>query len=105
MRREQLGMSQEELGLEIRTDKGKISRYESGQMVMRVDRFFQIAEALQAPLEELCPSWLCDGERMDPRLRRLGELLGTLSAEKQAEACRGMEALAMGFQALEQRRG
>ena len=56
--RERVGMTQEELGIEIGADKGKISRYESGQMVMKVDRLFQIAEVLRVPVDELCPKWL-----------------------------------------------
>ena len=96
--RERIGMTQEALGLEIGADKGKISRYESGQMVMKVDRLFQIAEVLQAPLEELCPKWLCREEPIGPRLYRLAKIIHTLPAERQAVFFCAAEAMAAGFQ-------
>ena len=95
--RERIGMTQETLGLEIGADKGKISRYESGQMVMKVDRLFQIAEALQAPLDELCPKGLCREDPIGPRLYRLAEIIDTLPTEKQAVFFCAAEAMAAGF--------
>ncbi len=101
MWRERMEMTQEELGLEIGADKGKISRYESGQMVMKVDRLFQIAEALQIPLEELCPVWLCDQKRADPRLFRLADAIQKLPEEKQVILFQAAEAMAIGFRTVD----
>ena len=95
--REVAGMTQEKLGLEIGADKGKISRYESGQMAMKVDRLFQVAEALQVPLEELCPSWLCDRKRIDPRLFRLSDAIQKLPEDKRTALFQATEAMAIGF--------
>ena len=99
--RERAGMTQEALGLEIGADKGKISRYESGQMIMKVDRLFQIAEVLQAPLDELCPKWLCREEQIGPRLYKLAKIRHTLPAETQTIFFCATEAMAVGLQAGE----
>ena len=99
--RERVGMSQEKLGLEIGADKGKISRYESGQMVMKVDRLFQVAEALRVPLNELCPAWLCDQKRIDPRLFRLTDVIHKLPGEKQAILFQAAEAMVIGFHTVD----
>lgn len=44
--REFLGMSQEELGLDVGSNKNTIYLYETAQRVMKVDRLFEISEAL-----------------------------------------------------------
>lgn len=74
--RERVGLTQEELGMEIGADKGKISRYESGQTAMKVDRLFQIAEVLQVPVDELCPKWLRLQGWMAPGVYRLVKSTG-----------------------------
>ena len=96
--RERIGMTQEELGMEIGVDKGKISRYESGQMVMKVDRLFQIAEVLQVPLDELCPKWLRRQEQAESRLYQLAKMIQKLPAEKQDVFFHAAEAMVIGFQ-------
>ena len=96
--RERIGMTQEELGMEIGADKGKISRYESGQMVMKVDRLFRIAEVLQVPLGELCPKCLCRQEQTESRLYQLAKMIQNLPAEKQNVFFHAAEAMAIGFQ-------
>lgn len=99
--REQVGMTQEELGMEIGADKGKISRYESGQMVMKVDRLFQIAEVLQVPVDELCPKWLRMQERMVPRVYRLVKMIQELPVDKQDIFLCAAEAMVIGFRSAE----
>ena len=95
--REQVGMTQEELGMEIGADKGKISRYESGQMVMKVDRLFRIAEVLQVPLDELCPKWLRRQEQTESRLYQLAKMIQNLPAEKQDVFFHAAEAMVIGL--------
>ena len=92
-----LGMTQEELGMEIGADKGKISRYESGQMVMKVDRLFRIAEVLQVPLDELCPKWLRRQEQTESRLYQLAKMIQNLPAEKQDVFFHAAEAMVIGL--------
>ncbi len=99
--REQVGMTQEELGMEIGADKGKISRYESGQMVMKVDRLFQIAEVLQVPVDELCPKWLRMQERMVPRVYRLVKMIQELPVDKQDIFLCATEAMVIGLRSAE----
>ena len=90
-------MTQEELGMEIDADKAQISRYESGQAAMKVDRLFQIAEVLQVPVEGLCPKWLCDRERISPQWHRLAGVIEKLPEEKREVLFRAAEAMAIGF--------
>lgn len=73
--REFLGMSQEELALEIGTSKGTISLYESGQMAMKVDRLFEIADALFVTPLELSPERFNIQPDIDPRLFQIGEMV------------------------------
>ncbi len=95
--REFLGISQEDLGLEVGTGKETISRYESAQVVMRVDRFFELAEALYITPTELSPKQLSNQQEIDPRLFQLGEKMKKLKPQQQADAYRAMEALLIGF--------
>ncbi|MDO4167929.1 MAG: helix-turn-helix transcriptional regulator, partial [Eubacteriales bacterium] len=44
--REFMEMSQEELGLDVGSNKNTIYLYETAQRVMKVDRLFEIADAL-----------------------------------------------------------
>lgn len=99
--REFIGMSQEELGLEIGTAKGKISLYESAQMVMKVDRFFDIAEALLVTPTELAPERFNNQPNIDLKLFQIGEMIKKLNPEKQAAAYRAMEAIVIGFGSVE----
>ena len=99
--REQVGMTQEELGMEIGADKGKISRYESGQMVMKVDRLFQIAEVLQVPVDELCPKWLRMQEWMVPRVYQLVKMIQELPMDKRDIFLCAAEAMVIGFRSAE----
>lgn len=99
--REQVGMTQEELGMEIGADKGKISRYESGQMVMKVDRLFQIAEVLQVPVDELCPKWLRMQEWMVPRVYQLVKMIQELPMDKRDIFLCAAEAMVIGFHSAE----
>lgn len=68
---------------------------------MKVDRLFQIAEVLQAPLDELCPKWLCREEQIGPRLYKLAKIIHTLPAETQTIFFCATEAMAVGLQAGE----
>ena len=99
--REKVGLTQEELGMEIGADKGKISRYESGQMVMKVDRLFQIAEVLQVPVDELCPKWLRLQGRMAPGVCRLVKMIQELPMDKQDTFLCAAEAMVIGFRSAE----
>lgn len=99
--RERVGMTQEELGMEIGADKSKISRYESGQMVMKVDRLFQIAKVLQVPVDELCPKWLRLQGRMAPGVYRLVKMIQELPMDKQDTFLCAAEAMAIGFRSAE----
>ena len=99
--RERVGMTQEKLGIEIGADKGKISRYESGQMVMKVDRLFQIAEVLRVPVDELCPKWLRMQEWMVPRVYQLMKMIQELPMDKQDIFLCAAEAMIIGFRSAE----
>lgn len=99
--REFLGMSQEELALEIGTSKGTISLYESGQMAMKVDRLFEIADALFVTPLELSPERFNIQPDIDPRLFQIGEMVKKLPPAKQAEVYRAMEAMVIGFGSAE----
>jgi transcriptional regulator with XRE-family HTH domain len=99
--REFLGKSQEELGLDVGSNKNTIYLYETAQRTMKVDRLFEIADALMVTPTELCPNRFNRDERIDPRLYQIGEMMKKLSPEKRAAAYRAMEALAMGFQTVE----
>lgn len=98
--REFLGMSQETLALELGTGKETISRYESAQVIMKVDRFFELAEALYVTPTELSPKQLCIQQDIDPRLFQIGEQVKKLSPQLQAEAFRAMEALIVGLKSM-----
>ncbi|MBM6886923.1 helix-turn-helix domain-containing protein [Pseudoflavonifractor phocaeensis] len=95
--REVAGMTQKKLGMEIDADKAQISRYESGQAAMKVDRLFQIAEVLQVPVEELCPKWLRGRGRISPQWYRLVGMIEKLPEEKREVLFQAAEAMAIGF--------
>lgn len=99
--RERVGLTQEELGMEIGADKGKISRYESGQTAMKVDRLFQIAEVLQVPVDELCPKWLRLQGWMAPGVYRLVKMIQELPMDKQDAFLCAAEAMVIGFRSAE----
>lgn len=98
--REFQGMSQEALALEIGTNGAAVSKYETGQREMKLDKLFQIADALHVTPTELCPKRFDQQEKIDPRVFQLGEQLKKLSPEKQDAALQAMTALLMGFQAM-----
>ena len=100
--REFLGKSQEELGLDLGTTKVTISRYESAQMVMKVDRFFEIADALYVTPADLCPKELNNQQDVDLRLFQIGEMMKKLKPQQQADAYRAMEAMLLGMQMMSQ---
>lgn len=99
--RERAGITQETLGLEIEADKAQISRYESGHTAMKVDRFFQIAEVLQVPVEELCPKWLCDRERLAPQWFQLTGMIEKLPEEKREILFQAVKAMVIGFHTVQ----
>lgn len=99
--REFLGMSQESLGLDIGTNAATICLYETAQRTMKVDRLFEIADALMVTPTELCPERFNTQERIDPRLFQIGEKMKKLSPEKQAAAYQAMEAMMLGFMSID----
>lgn len=96
--REFLGMSQESLGLDIGTNAATICLYETAQRTMKVDRLFEIADALMVTPTELCPERFNTQERIDPRLFQIGEKMKKLSPEKQAVA---YQAMMLGFMSID----
>lgn len=99
--REFLGMSQESLGLDIGTNAATICLYETAQRTMKVDRLFEIADALMVTPTELCPERFNTQERIDPRLFQIGEKMKKLSPERQAAAYQAMEAMMLGFMSID----
>lgn len=99
--REFLGMTQEGLGLDIGTTGNSIYLYETAQRVMRVDKLFEIADALMVTPTELCPKRYVDEEKIDPRLFQIGEKLKKMDAGKRAAAYQAMEALVNGYLQIE----
>lgn len=99
--REFMEMSQEELGLDVGSNKNTIYLYETAQRVMKVDRLFEIADALMVTPAELCPERFYHAERIDPRLFQIGEKIKKLPPAKRAAAFRAMEAIAIGFAEIE----
>lgn len=95
--REFMGMTQEELGLEIGTTGNSIYLYETAQRMMKVDKLFDIADALMVTPAELCPERFVDKEKMDPRLFQIGEQMKKLSEEKRVMAYQAMAAMVAGF--------
>lgn len=95
--REFMGMTQEELGLEIGTTGNSIYLYETAQRMMKVDKLFDIADALMVTPAELCPERFVDKEKIDPRLFQIGEQMKKLSEEKRAAAYQAMAAMVAGF--------
>ena len=77
--RKRLKMTQEDLASYLRTDKGMISRYESGQVEPSVEKLIKIADRLGASLD-----WLCGRMAADDQSARLMELV----VERIAEALR-----------------
>lgn len=99
--REFLGMSQEELGLDVGSNKNTIYLYETAQRVMKVDRLFEISEALMVTPAELCPERFSDEEKIDPRLYQIGEKMKKIDPKKRAAAYQALEAVAIGFLNME----
>lgn len=99
--REFIGMTQEELALNLNTSRTSICAYEVGQRAMGVDRFFDIARELMVTPAELCPKDMVLNERVDPRLFQIGEKLKKMDAQKRETAYRAMEAMVIGFLAAE----
>lgn len=95
--RELLGMSQEGLGLDIGTNRNAIYLYETAQRVMKVDRLFDIADALMITPTELCPKRYVDEEKRDPRLYQIGEKMKKMDARKRDMAFQAIEAMVNGF--------
>lgn len=95
--REFLGMSQGSLGLDIGTNGNAIYLYETAQRVMKVDRLFDIADALMITPTELCPKRYVDEEKRDPRLYQIGEKLKKMDARKRDMAFQAIEAMVNGF--------
>lgn len=95
--REFLGMSQESLGLDVGTNGNAIYLYETAQRVMKVDRLFDIADALMITPTELCPKRYVDEEKRDPRLYQIGEKLKKMDARKRDMAFQAIEAMVNGF--------
>lgn len=99
--REFMEMSQEELGLDVGSNKNTIYLYETAQRVMKVDRLFEIADALMVTPTELCPKRFYIEEKIDPRLFQIGEKMKKLPPDKRAVAFQAMEAIAVGFLNME----
>lgn len=95
--RELLGMSQEGLGLDIGTNGNAIYLYETAQRVMKVDRLFDIADALMITPTELCPKRYVDEEKRDPWLYQIGEKMKKMDARKRDMAFQAIEAMVNGF--------
>lgn len=95
--REFIGMTQEELALNLNTSRTSICAYEFGQRAMGVDRFFDIAKELMVTPAELCPKEMVLDERVDPRLFQIGEKMKKLDAEKREIAYCAIEAMMLGF--------
>lgn len=89
-----------DLGLDVGTAGQNISLYETGQRVMKVDRLFQIADALNVTPTELCPKRFDQQEKPDPRLYQLGIQMKGLTPEMQEAVFRSMEAMIVAFQSV-----
>lgn len=62
--REHQKKSQDDLARALHTDKGMISRYESGEVQLKIEKMVLIADELGASLD-----WLCGREEAHPRTK------------------------------------
>jgi len=63
-RREDAGLTQEELGRRVGLTRGSITNLESARQRVQLDKLFEIAEALGVPLAALLPA-PAEGERLE----------------------------------------
>ena len=96
-RREALGISQNELALQVDTSLNAIHLYENANRIMRLDRWFLIADALKTTPSRIGPTRYCSKENVDPRLLNLMERSKKLPPEKRDELFRNMEYLLNGM--------
>lgn len=74
-RRDELRMTQEELGEKIDVSGNTIHRIESAHVSTGVDRLFQISDALRTTPDKLCPMrFLIEGENHDEVLHKISLL-------------------------------
>ena len=96
-RREALGISQNELAIQVDTSASAMYLYENGRRIMGLDKWFQIADMLKTDPTSLAPKRYCADETLDPRLIQLGKRSKELSPEKQNEFYKNMEYLLNGM--------
>lgn len=94
LRRESMGLSREALAEKTGTKYEVIRLYEEGQRVMKVDRLFEILEALDVPVMDCLPAVFAG--RSGRALRLVSEISALDSAVcdrlvRQMEALTGLE--------------
>ena len=102
VRREQLGISLDELANRINGDKSALSLIENGERVPRLDRVLQIADALHTTPAKLCPNrFLSDvSESLLPQIYKR---LQKQSVEQRRTSLRYICAMLDGLALLEDR--
>lgn len=101
-RREQLGISLDELANRINGDKSALSLIENGERVPRLDRVLQIADALHTTPAKLCPNRFLSDES-ESLLPQIYKRLQKQSVEQRRTSLRYICAMLDGLALLEDR--
>lgn len=101
-RREQLGISLDELANRINGDKSALSLIENGERVPRLDRVLQIADALHTTPAKLCPNRFLSDEN-ESLLPQIYKRLQKQSVEQRRTSLRYICAMLDGLALLEDR--
>ncbi len=81
--RNQMGLSQSELGMRMDVDGNSVYRYEQGYREMGITTFFQLAEVLGCGVEAISPERLRQNMIITEKARRLARLAEKLSESDQ----------------------
>ena len=71
IRREELGMSQDQLADIVGTSRQAVSRYENGESEIKITTFIQYADALEAEPQELFPERFRERKKPSEKLELL----------------------------------
>lgn len=91
--RERENLSQDELGEKIGVAGNTIHRIESGKVDSKVSNLVAIADALQVPVEDLCPDRLAKKTEPDNPMKEMEFLYSRLSPADQAVVFNTMKAM------------
>ena len=95
-RREEVGLSLDDLADLLYTDKAAVSRIENGERVPKFDTILKLADALQTTPEMLCPDRFCTWQRTKD-FSAMYEKMMRLLPEEQTVCVRYINALLDGL--------